>query len=288
MINFLKYRFIYLAVSATVILAGIFSMLRWGFVFSIDFVGGTNLQYQLSKLVPESGIRNVLQGEKVELVTLQVKQNIISVRLKAIDEKQEAQLKKDLENKLDTKITILSSETVGPVLGRETMNKTIIASLVAVVGILLYMSFAFKGLNFALAAIIALIHDFLVVVGSYSILTKFFSAQVDTLFVTAILTAMAFSVHDTIIIFDKIREYIRTEGKGNMEYYVNRALTQTLVRSTNNSMTVIFMLLALALLGGTTIHYFIIALLIGTVTGTYSSPFVATPVLIWLEKRRKK
>ena len=150
------------------------------------------------------------------------------------------------------------------------------------------MSFSFKAFNFALAAIIVLLHDFLVVVGFYSLLSHFFGAQIDTFFVTAILTTMAFSVHDTIIIFDKIREYIRTEGKGNMEYYVNRALTQTLVRSLNNSMTIIFMLLALSLLGGSTIKFFVITLLIGTITGTYSSPFVATPVLVWLEKRKKK
>jgi preprotein translocase subunit SecF len=149
------------------------------------------------------------------------------------------------------------------------------------------MSFAFKSFNFALAAIIALLHDFLVVIGSYALLSHFFSAEVDTLFVTAILTTMSFSVHDTIIIFDKIREYLRTEGRGNMEHYANRALTETLVRSFNNSMTIIFMLLALVLLGGSTIRFFAATLLIGTITGSYSSPFVATPIVVWLEKRNK-
>jgi len=157
----------------------------------------------------------------------------------------------------------------------------------AIIGILVYMSFSFKGINFAAAAVVALIHDFLVVVGSYSLLSRFFGAELDTLFVTAVLTTMSFSVHDTIVIFDKIREYWKEEGKGSIEYYANRALTETMVRSINNSMTILFMLLALVLLGGTTIKFFVLTLLIGTITGTYSSPFVATPILVWLHKKSK-
>lgn len=149
------------------------------------------------------------------------------------------------------------------------------------------MSFAFKGFNFAASAILALIHDLLVLVGVYSLVSIFFGAEIDTLFVTAALTTMSFSVHDTIVIFDKIREYVKAEGTRNIESLANRALTQTMVRSLNNSMTIVFMLLALILLGGTTIKFFIVALLIGTITGTYSSPFIATPILVWLEKRKK-
>src|SRR5258708_20642809 len=108
------------------------------------------------------------------------------------------------------------------------------------IGILQYMSFSYKGFYFAISAIIAMIHGFLVVIGTYSLMSHFFGAELDTLFVTAILTAMSFSVHDTIIIFDKIREYLKTEGKGDIEYYSNKALTETLVRSLNNSMTIMF------------------------------------------------
>lgn len=287
MINFIKHRVLYLIISATVIAAGLFSIFRWGYTYSIDFVGGTNLLYQSQTQVNPQTVEDSLKKSGVDLIKLTIKNKEISMRLKAINEKKETQLKQNLEKDTQTKITVLSSETVGPVLGRETMNKTIIASVAAILGILVYMSFAFKGFNFALAAIVALIHDFLVVIGTYSLISRFFGAQVDTLFVTAILTTMSFSVHDTIIIFDKVREYIRTEGKGNMEHYINKALTQTLVRSLNNSMTIIFMLLALSTLGGVTIRFFVITLLVGTITGTYSSPFVATPVLVWLEKRKK-
>ena len=108
------------------------------------------------------------------------------------------------------------------------------------------------------------------------------------MFVTAVLTTMSFSVHDTIIIFDKIREYLKNEERGDITHYANRALTETMVRSLNNSMTIMFMLLSLTLLGGTSIRFFVATLLVGTITGTYSSPFIATPILVWLEKGNKK
>ncbi len=288
MINFLKYRWLYFIISAVVIGAGLFSIVRWGYIYSIDFVGGTNLEYQFNKSVSISQVGDILAADKIDVVSTTQNKNVILIRTKAIDEKKEAALKKDLETKLQAKITVLRSETVGPSLGHETMIKTFIASLLAIIGILIYMSFSFKGFNFALAAVLALLHDFLVVMGMYSLMSHFFKAEVDTMFVTAVLTTMSFSVHDTIIIFDKIREYMKTQGKGDMEHYVNRALTETLVRSLNNSMTIIFMLLALTLLGGSTIRFFVATLLIGTITGTYSSPFVAAPLLVWLEKRKKQ
>ena len=287
MINFLKYNLVYLTISSVVIGLGLFSIVRWGYKYSIDFSGGTNLEYKLSKDIPATNIKSVFNEEKIEVVNLSVQNKILTARTKAIDDKQELQLRTLIEKKFNTKVSVQRSETVGPVIGKESVNKTIIASVLAIIGILLYMSFAFKSFNFALAAIIALLHDFLVVIGSYALLSHFFSAEVDTLFVTAILTTMSFSVHDTIIIFDKIREYLRTEGRGNMEHYANRALTETLVRSFNNSMTIIFMLLALVLLGGSTIRFFAATLLIGTITGSYSSPFVATPIVVWLEKLNK-
>jgi len=263
MVNFLKYKIIYFLISLTVIGVGLFSIFKWGYYYSIDFVGGTNLEYK-------------------------VKDKVYNLKTKALDQKKQDQLIKKLENEKKGKIEILRLETVGPTLGKETINKTVIASLLAIIGILIYMSFAFKGFNYAVAAILAMVHDLLVVIGSYSLLSHFYRAEIDTMFVTAVLTTMSFSVHDTIVIFDKIREHFQTEDKNDIEYFANKALTQTMVRSLNNSMTIIFMLLSLALMGGSTIRFFIITLLIGTITGTYSSPFVATPILVWLEKRKKK
>jgi preprotein translocase subunit SecF len=288
MINFLKYKWIYFLISTIVIGSGLFSIVKWGYIYSIDFVGGTNLEYSLNKDVKQNDVRKIFNADKIEVVDFSLKNKQLIVRTKAIDEVVEKKLKDDLEKQLNVKLTVLKTETVGPVIGKETMVKTIIASLLATLGILLYMSFAFKGFNFATSAILAMIHDLLVVVGSYSLMSHFFGAEVDTMFVTAILTSMSFSVHDTIVIFDKIREYKNLGESENVEHGANKALTETMVRSVNNSMTIVFMLLALTLLGGSTIRFFIATLLIGTITGTYSSPFVATPILVWMEKRRRK
>lgn len=288
MIRFLKYKIIYFLLSATVILAGLYSIMRWGYRYSIDFVGGTNLEYQTEKKVDLAKTMNIFKTEGIEIISVQQKGTDLTFRTKAINETTEKKLELDLEKNLLTKITVLRSETVGPVLGKETMMKTLTASALAILGILIYMSFAFKGFNFALSAVLAMFHDLLVVAGSYSLMSHFFGAEVDTMFVTAVLTSMSFSVHDTIIIFDKIREYKNLEGRIDMEYGANKALTETMVRSLNNSMTIIFMLLALTLLGGVTIRFFVATLLVGTVTGTYSSPFVATPILEWLEKKPRR
>lgn len=286
MVNFLKYKWFYFFISTTVIGVGLFSIINWKYRYSIDFIGGTNLEYQLNVPAKLNDIKKLLAKENIALIDVSLQGNNLLIRSKPFDEVKEIAIRKSLETNLKQKITPLRFETVGPILGRETINKTLIASVLAIFGILLYMTFAFKGFNFALSAVLALLHDFLVVMGTYSLFSHFFGAQLDTLFVTAVLTSMSFSVHDTIIIFDKIREYLKTYGKGDIDYYANRALTETLVRSMNNSMTIIFMLLSLTLLGGTTIKFFVATLLVGTITGTYSSPFVATPILVWLEKRK--
>lgn len=287
MINFLKYRWLYFLISAIVIGAGLFSIVKWGFRYSIDFTGGSNFEFQMNKIVQKEKIQKILDINKIPVVSLKLQEKNIMLRTKAIDQNKESSLKKDLESKLKIKITVLRSETVGPILGKEAINKTLAASILAVIGILIYMSFAFKGFNFAFSAVLAMFHDLLVVVGTYSLLCHFFGAEVDTMFVTAVLTTMSFSVHDTIVIFDKIREYHNEQKTLEMESAANQALTETMVRSLNNSMTIVFMLLALTTMGGSTIRFFIMALLIGTITGTYSSPFVATPILVWLEKRKK-
>ncbi len=288
MFNFLKFWKLYTAISLTVIILGLASIATWGFRMSIDFVGGTNLEYQLQPKSTSSAIRDVFSRENIEIIDISEKRNVWSIRTKAIDEKQEAKVRSAIEKDLKTKITVLRSETVGPVIGAETLRKTAIAAGLAIIGILFYVAYAFRNMNFALSAITALIHDVLVVIGTYSIVSHFFGAELDTLFVTALLTTMSFSVHDTIVVFDQIRDYRKKGRDGSIEDYANKALTDTMVRSLNNSMTIIFMLLALVLLGGSTIRFFAVALLIGTVTGTYSSPFVATPIAVWLEKSKSK
>lgn len=288
MVNFLKYSKLYLAISTIVILAGLISSIIWGFNYSIDFVGGTNLDYQFKPMVQKSQVEKIFTAKQLEIEEITIQDNVMSIRTKALDEKQEKNIRDSIQNTLKTQVTVLKTETVGPVIGRELLNKTMIAAAIAVVGILLYVAYAFRNFNFATAAIVALVHDILVVVGTYSIINHFFGAELDTLFVTALLTTMSFSVHDTIVVFDQIRDYKHKYGEGDIIEYANKSLTETMVRSLNNSLTIVFMLLALVLLGGSTIRFFALTLLIGTITGTYSSPFVATPVAVWLENRKKK
>jgi preprotein translocase subunit SecF len=288
MVNFLKWRFLYFLISFIVIAAGIFSMIRFGYYYSIDFTGGTNIEYAVNKKIDEKLIRDVVKDNDVRLNYVKVSNNKIILRTSILEKNVQEKVKSGIEKKAKAQLTLLKEETVGPVIGREMVKKTIIASVLAIIGILIYIAFAFSGFNYALSAILAMIHDALVLFGTYSLVSFFFGAEFDTMFVTAVLTTMSFSVHDTIVIFDKIREYMKEEGRHDIEFYANRALTETMVRSINNSMTIVFMLLALILLGGSTIRFFVVALLIGTVTGTYSSPFVATPILVWLEKRRIK
>src|SRR3989344_2493621 len=239
MVNFLKYRWFYFLISVLVIGSGIISVITWGYRLSIDFVGGTDLEYRMDRRVKESEVRQILKKEKIEVTDYRQQDRDIFIRTKPIDEKKEAGIRGNLEKSLKVKITPLRFETVGPVIGKETLKKTLLASLIAIVGILVYMTFAFKGFSYAFAAILALMHDFLVVIGMYSLMSHFLNAEIDILFVTALLTTMSFSVHDTIIIFDKIREYIKHEGRGNIDHFANRAVTDTMVRSINNSMTII-------------------------------------------------
>ncbi|PIZ64213.1 protein translocase subunit SecF [Candidatus Roizmanbacteria bacterium CG_4_9_14_0_2_um_filter_39_13] len=288
MINFLNYWKLYLTISVSVIVFGLFAIWQWGYIYSIDFIGGTNLEYQFEPTIKEASIQKALADKEIEIVEIEKRSDSqFYLRLQAIDEQTELNLRTYLESENKTKIEVIRSETVGPVIGAETLRKTASATAIAIVGILLYVAYAFRNFNFAVAAIVALFHDALVVVGLYSALSYFFGAELDTLFVTALLTTMSFSVHDTIVVFDQIRDYRKRFGTGNIEEFANKALTDTMVRSLNNSFTIMFMLLALVLLGGNTIRFFAITLLIGTITGTYSSPFVATPIAVWLEKVRK-
>jgi preprotein translocase subunit SecF len=163
-----------------------------------------------------------------------------------------------------------------------------VAAILAASAILGYVAYAFKNIRFGVAAVVALLHDLLVVLGSFSLFGHFFGVEVDTLFVTAFLTTMSFSVHDTIVVFDRIREYTKRDRSRSFEEISDIAVTETMNRSLTNSFTIIFMLVALVLMGGDTTKWFVVALLIGTVSGTYSSPFVATPVLLLWHKLEAK
>lgn len=276
-------------ISGLVLVPGIFSLIRWGLKPAIDFTGGTLLELKFDKSITTDTISSIAKKDNLPVASIQnTSSDTYIIRLQQGSEKI-PQFQAGL-SAASFSAQVVRNETVGPVLGAELLKKTFTAALIAMCAILLYVAYAFRNFKFGASAIIALIHDLLVVVGCFSLFGHFFGVEVDTLFVTAFLTTMSFSVHDTIVVFDRIRELLKRGERLPFDTLCDKAMTETIGRSTANSMTIAFMLLALALLGGETIKWFVIALLIGTVSGTYSSPFVATPILIlwdrW-EKRKK-
>lgn len=283
--NWMKHLWIYFLISALVIVPGIYSLVRFGLKPSIEFTGGTRFTLENTK----SSLNIVLQSFKDFTPSLEDKTaNSVTLKTKNISQ-ETAQKAIDTIKKDNPEIKITSFESIGAALGKETIRKTVSALVIASVMLLLYISFAFKQIKYGVCAVIAMFHDTAVLLGSFSLLGHFYGVEIDLLFVTAVLTILSFSVHDTIVVYDRIRELShKNKGVGYVTL-VNQAVTETMVRSLNNSLTIIFMLIALILIGGETTKFFSLALLIGTVTGTYSSTFTAAPLLVvWENLFNKK
>jgi len=277
--NWLKYKKIYFAVSFALIIIGAASLIKWGLQLSVDFTGGALVEYQLTEQVSTEELTVSLKQKKIEVSSIQkTGSGNILIRLGPISE-EEKNVVTGTILEFSEGASELRFESVGPSIGPELVKKTIYAIVIAAGAILVWVAIQFKDYRFGASAILAMFHDSFILIGAFSLLGKFASAEIDFLFVTALLTTLSFSVHDTIVVFDRIREIKKKEG-GDLIEVSNRALTETMVRSLNNSFTIAFMLIALVLLGGTTVKWFAVALLIGTLLGTYSSPFVAVPLLV--------
>jgi preprotein translocase subunit SecF len=282
MINWLKYRWLYFVISGLVISGGVYHLVRFGLKPAIDFTGGSLVEF--SAAADLETVRPVIESQ-VEVSSLQQSgDSSYILRTSVLDEPQTAALTAALSANLGG-VEIVRSETVGPVLGKELIQKTIIGLVLAVLFILAYLAYRFKDKTFGICAVLAMLHDTLVIVGIFSILGVYFGVEVDSLFVTALLTILSFSVHDTIVLYDRIRENKRKYPGEKFINLTNRSISETMTRSVNNSLTIIFMLLALFVLGGDTTKWFIFALLIGTISGTYSSPFVAVPLLTLFKRK---
>lgn len=288
MIRFTKFFWLYALISALVIVPGIFSLIRYGLKPSIDFAGGTLIEVQFKPDVPQNMVTEAAVRNSLVFSTVQKTGSDYFLRAKDADSVKLTRFISSIEKEASATATIKRQEIVGPVLGRELLIKAVIAAALAIMAILLYVAYAFKNYVYGFSAVIALIHDLLVVTGCFSLFGYFLGVEVDTLFVTAVLTTMSFSVHDTIVVFDRIREHQKKYQKVELDKIVDRALTETMGRSLANSVTIILMLIALVLMGGDSVRWFAVALLIGTVSGTYSSPFVATPIMYLLTKKRNK
>ncbi len=284
MIKLMRYKVLYLIISVAIIIPGIFFLISHGLKLGIDFTGGALLEYQFSKKISQDNL------EKYGIVTSSGERTFI-IRTKPLSNEDLQKVKSELKNKYG-EFEIRREENVGPTIGKELEQKAIVSVLLATAAIILYITYAFRkvpkpasSFRFGVAAIVALIHDVLVVIGIFAILGVFFNVEIDTLFVTALLTIIGFSVHDTIVVFDRIRENLPKYLSHKFEYIADVSVSQTLARSLNTSLTVVFVLTALLLFGGESIRWFTLALLIGIVSGTYSSIFNATAFLSWWEEK---
>lgn len=298
MLNIIGKKNWYFLFSILIIIPGLISMSLWGLNLSIDFTGGSRIILLLPEKVTDdsqSAIENIIEGEKITIVTIQPSDKQLIIKTKQIDEKQNAVLLK----KLQAEIKGLKQdqfETIGPVIGSEITWNAIKAIIFASILIVFYIAWSFRTVpkqtsswRFAVCAVIALIHDVLVLLGIFSILGHFLNVEVDSLFITAMLTVIGFSVHDTIVVFDRVRENLRRTINVPFAQVVNDSILQTLTRSLNTSLTALLVLTTLLIFGGSTLQWFIFALIIGIASGTYSSIFNAAQLLVlWQELKDKK
>ena len=270
----------YFLLSLAIILPGIISMLFFGFRLGIDFAGGDQFNIAFKQPTSAAAVQKEMDTFNVEATVQQAGPNNVLITTKPLGTTQETAIRDDLNKKFGG--TVASSAFVGPTIAKELVVGA--GALIAIASILIvaYLSFRFN-YKFAICAVLALLHDVFVLTGVYSILGKIFNLQlgeINTLFVTAALTVIGFSVHDTIVIFDRIRENLRQASRLTFEQNVNLSIIQSLARSINTSMTVVFVLVALFLISPQNIKGFTLALLIGIVSGTYSSIFNASPLLV--------
>lgn len=290
--NIIKWRYLYFAISLIIIIPGIIGFALWGFPLAIDFTGGSMLQisFDNGQVPPSEEMIALYAANGIDEAQVQTSgEGSMVIRSKQIDETEKATIVKAAQEKFGSSITIVRFDSVGPSIGKEVATRAAGAVAIAAVAIMLYITIAFRGVphafRYGVAAIIAMLHDVLVIVGIEAILCHFLGWEVDSLFLTALLTIIGFSVHDTIVVFDRVRENRNIYRKLPYETVVNHSIVQTLDRSINTSVTVILTMLALALFGGVTIRHFVVVILIGIISGTYSSIFNASPILVVWENR---
>ena len=293
--NIIKRRYLFFLISLLIIIPGILALIFWGLPLAIDFTGGSMLEVQFpaGKALSTTEVIEVYNQLGISDPWVQSSDNdILVIRSIQIEETTKTAIVTAMADKSGTVPTILRFDTVGPSIGKEVAARAAGAVAAAALAILIYITFAFRGVphafRFGAAAIIAMVHDILVIVGIEAILCYYLGWEVDSLFLTALLTVIGFSVHDTIVVFDRIRENSNIYRKLPFETVVNHSIVQTMDRSINTSLTVMLTLLALTLFGGTTIRHFVLILLIGVFSGTYSSIFNAAPILVVWENQEWK
>lgn len=298
----IKQRSFWWALSTAIILSGLIAMaiswtrpdIRAPLRPSLDFIGGTRLEFELDCTNPNNcarpidlaAVRQVMDAKGLANSSIQVVDRYaVSIRTKTLDVEGRTQLQTALSEKIgvfDPKKTKI--DTVGPTLGRQIFASGLLAVIVSFAGITVYLTFRFQ-LDYAFFAFVALFHDVLITVGIFSILGLVLGLEVDSLFIVALLTIIGFSVNDTVVIYDRVREVISLNPNQHINQIVDDAVNQTLTRSINTTLTVLLTLFSIFLFGGETLKYFALALIIGFTAGAYSSIFIASTLLAWWRER---
>lgn len=289
----------YFAISMAVMIPGTISLILFGLRPGIDFSGGSRMEYQISSIknkISNDTIKSIFKKNEIEVVSIQNSgKDKYIIRTKPLDQKTYSRIKKSVEQQFPGTKEV-SFETIGPTIGQEITLNAFKSVVMASALIVFYIAWSFRRVpkpasswRFGFCAIVALVHDVLVLVGIFSLLGHFYAVEIDSLFVTAVLTVIGFSVHDTIVVFDRIRENLRRMAGMSFSDVVNASILQTFNRSLNTSLTVILVLFTLLLFGGESIRWFVVAILIGITSGTYSSIFNASPLLVvWEEWSRRR
>lgn len=293
--NFTKYSKIYYIVSGILIIASVASLFIYGLKFGIEFAGGASMEISFQDARPTNeAIQESLKSFNLGDIIIQpVGSNEAKLQFKGIEETTHQQILSEL-NKLSP-VAEKSFQYIGPSVGKELRNKTQLAIFLALLAITIYIAFAFRKVSkpvnswkYGMASLIALFHDVLIPLGVFSILGMLYNVEITIPIVAALLTILGFSVHDTIVIFDRIRENILRRGMGQFEETVNWSLNQTLGRSISTVLTVEIVLVSLYFFGGETLKNFALALIMGITSGAYSSIFIASPLLVsWYKKSIK-
>jgi len=295
--NFIKYSKLYYTISGILVILAIVSLFMFGLKFGIEFVGGSNMHVEFSTQGNRPSNEAIKESLKVfnlgEIIVRSIGENGVILQFKGVDEENHQQILSVLNEV--SPMSEKSFQYVGASVGRELRNKTQLAIFLALIAITLYIAFAFRKVSkpvsswkYGITSLIALVHDVLIPIGVFSVLGKLYNIEITIPIVAALLTVLGFSVHDTIVIFDRLRENILRRGMGEFGDTVNISLNQTIGRSLSTSFTTLAVLVAIFFFGGETLKYFSLALILGITLGTYSSLFLASPLLVSWQKIRSK
>ncbi len=289
MIDFVGKRHWFFLGSAIALAVAVLSLVAFGLRPGIDFTGGTAMTLRFEPQVEQSALREVVMQYGAADTIIQGSGDDYIVRMQLLSVEEREELVNALEAQLGSALTVLDYSTVSPAIATETARQAGLALLFASIAMLLYIAWSFRRMpspfKWGACAIAGLIHNILIVAGLFALLGRFQGVEIDALFITGLLTIVGYTINNTVVVFDRIRENRAKGISPDLGITVNCSLVETLVRSVNTSLTTLCVILALLLFGGATIHYFILVLFVGLLIGTYSSLFIAGPLLVTWERR---